>query len=102
MQRKKRFMTTATIHPDFLVRTIAGENILIGCGEQINFSKMLMLNDTSAFLIRKLQEAGTTTDEALALSLADEYEVAYPEALDDTCQLLRQLEEMGVIAINEE
>ena len=50
--------------------------------------------------LRKLQEAGTATDEALAQSLVDEYEVAYPEALDDTRQLLHQLEEMGVITIN--
>lgn len=89
----------ATIHPDFLVRTIAGESILIGCGDQIDFSKILMLNDTSAFLVRKLQEAGSATDEALAGSLTDEYDVDSPAALADTRQLLLRLEELGVVTI---
>lgn len=44
----------ATIKKDFLVREIAGEKVLIGNGEQINFSKMLVLNDTAAYLIEEL------------------------------------------------
>lgn len=47
----------ATIKKDFLVREIAGEKVLIGNGEQINFSKMLVLNDTAAYLIEELQNA---------------------------------------------
>lgn len=90
----------ATIRPDHLIRTIAGEHILIGCGEQINLSHMLMLNETSVFLIRKLQEAPATTEE-LARSLTEEYNVTYPEALADTEALIRQLEEQGVVAVSE-
>ena len=46
----------AHIKSDFLIRTIANEKVLIGNGEQINFSKMLMLNDTAAFVIEELQK----------------------------------------------
>lgn len=91
----------ATLHPDFLIRTIAGEHILIGCGEQIDLSRMLMLNETAVFLIRKLQE-GTATTDALARCLTEEYNVTYPEALTDTEALVRQLAEQGVVVISEQ
>lgn len=90
----------ATIHPDYLIRTIAGEHILIGCGEQINLSHMLMINETAVFLIRKLQE-GIASTEALAQCLTKEYNVTYPEALTDTETLIRQLAEQGVVVISE-
>lgn len=78
----------------------AGEHILIGCGEQINLSHMLMINETAVFLIRKLQE-GIATTEALAQCLTEEYNVTYPEALADTEALIRQLAEQGVVVISE-
>ena len=78
----------ATIHPDYLIRTIAGEHILIGCGEQINLSHMLM-------------QEGIATTEALAQCLTEEYNVTYPEALADTETLIRQLAEQGVVVISE-
>lgn len=49
-------MIKATLKKDFLIRNIAGENVLIGCGEQVNFSKMLILNDTATSLVSKLQQ----------------------------------------------
>lgn len=88
----------ATLKPDFLVHDIAGEQILIGGGEQINFSKMLMLNETSAFLINELKKQ-PATDEELAQRLADEYEVSAEEARKDVQELLQQLAEQGVIVV---
>lgn len=88
----------ATLKPDFLVHDIAGEQILIGGGEQINFSKMLMLNETSAFLINELKKQ-PATDEELAQRLADEYEVSAEEARKDVQELLHQLAEQGVIVV---
>lgn len=52
-----------TIKPDFLIRKIAGEYILIGAGKQIDFSQLLLLNETAVFLIRKLQEHSQTFEE---------------------------------------
>ena len=88
----------ATLKPDFLVHDIAGEQILIGGGEQINFSKMLMLNETSAFLINELKKQAAT-DEELALRLAKNYEVDMEVARRDVQELLRQLEEQGVAVL---
>ena len=89
----------ATLKPDFLVHDIAGEQILIGGGEQINFSKMLMLNETSAYLITELKKRTTVTDSELAQCLTAEYEVGPEEALKDVQELLRQLEGQGVVIL---
>ena len=89
----------ATLKPDFLVHDIAGEQILIGGGEQINFSKMLMLNETSAYLITELKKRTTATDSELAQCLTEEYEVGPEEALKDVQELLRQLEGQGVVIL---
>ena len=89
----------ATLKPDFLVHDIAGEQILIGGGEQINFSKMLMLNETSAYLITELKKRTTATDSELAQCLTAEYEVGPEEAFKDVQELLRQLEGQGVVIL---
>lgn len=64
----------ATIKQDFLLHSIANEQILIGAGEQINFSKMLMLNNTAAWIITELQKQPATSEE-LALRLTKTYEI---------------------------
>lgn len=45
-----------TIKPDFIIHNIAGEQVLIGMGEEVDFSKMLLLNDTAAYIITALQK----------------------------------------------
>lgn len=94
------FMIKATLKKDFLIRNIAGENVLIGCGEQVNFSKMLILNDTATSLVSKLQQKNGATSEELAQHLTEEYNVDYEAALADVEELLKQLEELGVIGIS--
>ena len=89
----------ATLKQDFLVHDIAGEQILIGGGEQINFSKMLILNETSAHLIALLQKQTAATDEELARCLTEVYDVTNEEALADVKELLRQLESLGVVTL---
>ena len=92
-------MIKATLKKDFLIRNIAGENVLIGCGEQVNFSKMLILNDTATSLVSKLQQKNDATSEELAQHLTEEYN-DYEAALADVEELLKQLEELGVIGIS--
>ena len=89
----------ATIKKDFLVREIAGEKVLIGNGEQINFSKMLVLN-TAAYLIEELQKRGSAVEfETLANCLAGKYDVEYARALADVKALIKMLEEQGVVTV---
>ena len=90
----------AFIKNDFLIQTIASEKVLIGSGEQINFSRMLVLNDTAVHIIEQLQQhSSSVASETLAQSLVDSYEVEFPEALADVEELLRLLDEQGVVVI---
>lgn len=90
----------AFIKNDFLIQTIASEKVLIGSGEQINFSRMLVLNDTAVHIIEQLlQHSSSVASETLAQSLVDSYEVDFPEALADVEELLRLLDEQGVVVI---
>ena len=91
----------AAIKKDFLIRTIANEKILIGSGEQINFSKMLMLNDTAVFVIEELQKhSAPVACETLAGRLSDVYDVDYADALADVEELVRHLETLGVVVVS--
>lgn len=96
----KYIIMKATIKKDFLIRDIAGEHVLIGCGEQIDFSKMLILNDTASCLISRLQQKNCATSEELAQHLTCEYNVTYGEALTDAEELLRQLAAWGVVCLD--
>ena len=93
----------AFIKKDFLIHTIANEKVLIGNGEQINFSKMLVLNDTAAFIITELQKHDQPVSvEELAEKLHEHFEVEYTEALADVKELLYQLKEQNVTIIIED
>ena len=98
-------MTTpmkAFIKKDFLIHTIANEKVLIGNGEQINFSKMLVLNDTAAFIIAELQKQDAPIAlEELAQSLHEHFEVEYEVAFSDVKELINQLQEQEVISLIE-
>ena len=86
------------IKKDFLIHTIANEKVLIGNGEQINFSKMLVLNDTAAFVIAELQKQDAPIAlEELAQSLHNHFEVEYEVAFSDVKELINQLQEQEVI-----
>ena len=86
------------IKKDFLIHTIANEKVLIGNGEQINFSKMLVLNDTAAFLIAELQKQDAPIAiEQLAQSLHEHFEVEYDVAFSDVKELINQLQVQEVI-----
>lgn len=92
----------AFIKKDFLIHTIANEKVLIGNGEQINFSKMLVLNDTAAFVIAELQKQDTPIAiEELAQSLHEHFEVEYEIAFSDVKELIYQLQEQEVVVIED-
>ena len=90
----------ATLKPDFILHSIDNEKVLIGAGQQIDFSKMLMLNDTAAWIIAELQKQPATPEE-LTLRLTEIYDVSQEKAQNDIEELLRHLEEQGIVIIEE-
>ena len=85
------------LKPGFALHEVCGEKVLIAEGiENINFSKMVNLNPSAAFLWEKAAEA-SFTPESLASLLTEEYEVEFAQALEDTHALLAQWKEIGLL-----
>ena len=57
----------------FILRTVAGETVVLPTGGVTNFDMMITLNGTGKFLWEKL-EKGTQTEELVA-ALLEEYDV---------------------------
>ena len=83
----------------FVLRQVCGENVIIGEGlGAVNFGKLLALNETAAWLWQQAQEMGDFTIEALADRLSEEYDVAPDEAKADVADIIKEWEQVGVIA----
>ena len=81
------------------MRPLGDEWILVGEGiEQVNFNKLITMNETAAFLWTKATEKKglELTPELLADWLFDEYEVSREQALEDAKLTLENWEEIGI------
>lgn len=88
----------AKIKDGLLIRDIAGEHVLIDAGGGVDFSKMMMLNETAVSIVNLLRQ-GARTAEELANAIAEEYEVTEDVALRDVRELLAQMREQGLVTL---
>lgn len=87
------------IKEGFKLRTICGQHVVSGEGTgNVNFSKLITLNDTAAYLFGKLVDAGDFTPEQMADLLMEEYEVERETALADSEKLVAKWAEIGLLA----
>ena len=82
----------------FKLRQLGDEWILIGEGiEQINFNKMITMNETAAFLWKKSAEhKDEVSAEKMQQWLLDEYEVSPEQALEDANLTIANWLEIGI------
>ena len=81
----------------FNLRTICGENILVEEGEEnIDFNSIISMNETAAYLWRKLLGKEFTSKEMVKLLVA-EYDVDEQTALADSEKLVSDWQEAGII-----
>ncbi|QFQ12131.1 PqqD family protein [Pseudoprevotella muciniphila] len=82
----------------FQVRDIAGEKVLVAYGlENIDFSKMVSLNETACF-IWELIEPGEEIDvDKLTTAVMNEYEIDSASARKDIEELLEAWKEEGLM-----
>ena len=83
----------------FKLRPLGDEWILVGESvEQINFNKIITMNETAAFLWTKTQEhkGVELTPEVMADWLCEEYEVSREQALMDAKLTLENWAEIGI------
>lgn len=81
----------------FTLRNIVGENVLVAEGvENINFDKMIVLNETAKFLWQELQDKEFTLNDAVEL-ITNEYDVSAEIAKEDLQKLFIKFRESGLI-----
>jgi hypothetical protein len=81
----------------FKLRTICGENIIVAEGvENIDFSRIISMNESAAFLWKNIQGAEFDAEKLKKL-LLDEYEVDESTASNDVKTLIAKWLEAGII-----
>ena len=81
-----------------VLREICGDKAVIAEGAKlVDFGKMIMMNETAAWLWERCSELGDFTAEQLAEVLCEEYQVEPSKALADTNRILDTWKEQGLI-----
>ena len=82
----------------FKLREICGENIIVADGiENIDFSSIISMNESSAYLWKAVQDKEQFSTEELAALLTEQYEVDEATALTDSQMLVDQWLKAGII-----
>ena len=84
------------IKEGFVLRTICGQSVVSGEGSaNVNFSKLVSLNESAAYLFKAVQDKEFTA-QTLADLLLKEYDVAPETALKGAETLCAQWKEIGI------
>lgn len=83
--------------PGFNLRVVCGENIIVAEGEEnIDFSNIISMNESSAYLWQNIQGKEFTHEDLVGL-LTQEYEVDEATALKDVKALIELWLQAGII-----
>lgn len=81
----------------FELREICGEKVILATGiENVDFSRLVSLNESSAYLWQNV-EGKEFTAETLAQLLCKEYDVDHETALADAERLIEEWKQCGII-----
>ena len=73
----------------FKLRNICGENIIVAEGkENIDFTNIISMNETSAFLWEQIEQKDNFDAETLTELLLDNYDVDKETALNDASEII--------------
>lgn len=85
--------------PGFNLREVCGENIIVAEGEEnIDFSNIISMNESSAYLWRNIQGKEFTHNDLVEL-LLQEYDVDEATALADVKNLTDLWAQAGIIEV---
>lgn len=85
------------IKEGFILRSICGEFIVVGEGlAQVNFNKMLSLNESAAYLWKAVEGKAFTREDLVNL-LLEKYEVSQEQAAADVDKLTATWMKEGVV-----
>ncbi|MBR2279842.1 MAG: PqqD family protein [Ruminococcus sp.] len=84
------------VKKDFILRKVSDSYIVVPVGEAVvDFSGMVNLNESGAFLFEKLQK-GVTEDE-LVEALLSEYDVEETVARADVKRFISKVKDAGIL-----
>lgn len=82
----------------FKLRPLGNEFILVGESiEQVNFNKMITMNESAAFLWQQIDNGEDFDAQTLAQLLTGEYEVSEQQALEDAAKTIESWQNAGII-----
>ena len=80
----------------FVLRNVCGENIIVAEGtENIDFTKIISMNETAAYLWKNVEGKEFDSDTLMSL-LINEYEVDDATANKDAKNIVKQWIEAGI------
>ena len=80
----------------FVLRTVAGETVVLPTGGVTNFDMMITLNDTGRFLWEHLENE--TNESELVQALLAEYDVTEEVAAKSVAAFVARLKELDFLA----
>ena len=80
----------------FVLRTVAGDTIVVPTGSALDLNMMITLNDTGKFLWEKLEKGALTED--LVAALLEEYDVDETTAKAHVAAFVEKLNGHGFLA----
>lgn len=84
---------------NFILRNIAGDNILVATGEAAqSFNGMITMNEVASFIWSNIDECGSV--EKLIQRVLDEFDVNEEKARQDVEYFTSDLIKMGIIITN--
>jgi len=84
------------IKEGFLLRKVAGQTVVLPAGGDLDLNMMITLNETGAFLWKKLQQE--TNENELVAALLAEYDVDEARAAEAVSGFVKKLEANGFLA----
>ncbi|MBR3615493.1 MAG: PqqD family peptide modification chaperone [Bacteroidaceae bacterium] len=82
----------------FELQNVCGEYIIVPAGiENVDFSRIISLNPTAAFLWEKVSSLEEFTIETLVEALLEEYEVEEAVAREDCLLMVERWKELGLV-----
>lgn len=82
----------------FKLHNVCGENVIIAEGiENIDFTNIISMNETSAYLWEKIEDKNSFEVEDLANLLTENYDVDYDTAYSDVQNLIKLWKEAEII-----
>lgn len=83
------------IRNTYILRNVAGENLVVPIGDSVNFNSVITLNATGKFLWELLKD--DTTEEQLTDALCSEYSVEREIASRDVSSFIEKLKKNDML-----